>query len=620
MDHRRALTPKLSTRTGRGKTPYDRPPVTPRNGARSGQPSTPGSILSRVKNLFTPSAWRTPQRQQQQEEDSVMEESGDISVKRFEYPEPAAVEKPSLDKFDEAAQELSSRMSSRSPNSSGNSPNQRLAEFFKKKGDNQLSEMEVEGVMSLINQAKSQNESLIDFNNLQTSTFQSPSENTTQKKNENAHEGSVSLGSIGLHTPVRMKSPASNDSSPVSTPRYSPFYSTNKRPSLPSASSSAKSRKTIHYANIPTPYRPGSRTSTRLSNPLNLSTSQDSLIRDAPTESSVKDKEPETTKEVEATKPISQTASALLSLIGDEEKAEEPKTKEKEKHYNDIPDDMKSFVNPYASPARRSSPQKKQRQNLHKESPKPNAIKELEKTMPKGSVPPPPAASIADKYKPARSSGLRKSIVPSPEKEKEETPEKERDRSSSLFKVSPAATTATNTSETNNTTEQKEQTEPPKPTPLAANTLFKLGSEKEKEAKQEENPKPMENAFPKPTPPEPDDKPSSLFSAPTKPATPPKQEQEAKPSLFSTFGGQSSTTISPSKPLASAVANTPPTKPKVTENSPFKFGLSETTSTTSTTSSTTQFTFPSVPASSFSPSPQDLAFLESLKKSTCFQF
>jgi nucleoporin NUP60 len=616
MDHRRALTPKLSTRTGRGKTPYDRPPVTPRNGQRGGQPSTPGSILSRVKNLFTPSAWRTPQRQQE-EEDSVMGESDDINVKRFEYPEPAVVEKPSLDRFDEAAQELSSRMSSRSPNSSGNSPNQRLAEFFKKKGDNQLSEMEVEGVMSLINQAKSQNESLLDFNNLQTPTFQSPADNSMQRKNENSHEGRVSLGSIGLHTPVRMKSPASNDSSPVSTPKYSPFYSTNKRPSLPSASNSAKTRKTIHYANIPTPYRPGSRTSTRLSNPLNLSTSQDALIRDEPAEKSTKEREPETTKQVEDKKPMSQTASALLSLIGDDEKEEETKTKEKEKekekHYNDIPDDMKSFVNPYASPARRSSPHKKQRQNVRKESPKPNAIKELEKTMPKDyALPPPPAASIADKYKPARSSGLRKSIVPSPEKEKLETPEKKRDRSSSLFKVSPATTAS-------NTTESKERNEPPKPTPVAAQTLFKLGSEKEKETekeevKEQEAPKPKESPFPKPTPPQLDEKPGSLFSANVKPATPSKQDQETKPSLFSAFGGQSSTTISPSKPLASAVSNTPPTKPNVTETSPFKFGLSE------TTPSTTQFTFPSVPTSTFSPSPQDLASLESLKKSTFFQF
>lgn len=540
-----------------------------------------------------------------------MSESSDMSIKRFEYPEPATVEKPNLDRFDEAAQELSNRMSSRSPTSSNNSPNQRLADFFKKKGDTQLSEMEVEGVMSLINQAKSQDESLIDLNNLQSPTFQSPAENAAPKKNESAHEGSVSLSSIGLRTPVRM-SPASNDSSPVSTPRYSPFYSTTKRPSFPSASKSAKSRKTIHYANIPTPYRPGSRTSTKLSNPLNLSTSQDSLVRDAPTEQSTKEKEPAANKEVEEKKPMSQTASALLSLIGDDEKEDESKAKdkekekEKEKHYNDIPDDMKSFVNPYASPARRSSPHKKQRQNLHRESPKPSAIKELEKTMPKDSAAPPPSTSIVDKYKPARSSGLRKSIVPSPEKE---TPEKKRDRSSSLFKVSPATKTTTTA---NTTTEPKEaENEQPRPTATAAQNLFKLGSEKETDAKQQAFT--TEQApVPKPTPPQPDEKPGSLFSANSKPATATRKEQETKPSLFSAFGGQSSTTISPSKPLAAAVSNSTTTKPEATQSSPFKFGLSE------PTPSTTQFTFPSIPASTFSPSPEDLASLDSLKQVAFF--
>lgn len=603
MDHRRALTPKLSSK--RAKTPYDRP-VTPSNRTTKSTQSnnntavrTPGSIFSRVKNLFTPRAWRASlhQHKPNDDEDTEMAGSGlpekSPSVEPFQYPEPESLgdkSLPNLDRFNEISTRIGSRYSSGSPNSTASSPNQRLAEFFKKKGEGQLSEMEIEGVMALINQAKEQNESVIDLNNLSAQTFASPG--SKYKEYQQDEEEDLSVTAIrpaeqhhnnSVSTPIfnrnSSKSPAI--ASPATTPRYSPFYSSStKRQSLPSASSSSssKARKTIHYANIPTPYRPGSRTGTKLHNPLNFDTSQDALISSTQKTEEKGDSSSNDTEQGLATakKPMSQTASTLLSLIGDEDVEEEGQeqkkavTKKDDRHYNDIPDDLKSFVNPYASPARRqqsSSPKKQQRKTgtpSRKESPKPNAVKELEKTMPKqqqqehqqqSSTPVASSNTTFDKYKPSRSSGLRKSIVASPEKE-EQNPKPE---SSSLFKAS------TPTDEKKDTTES---------TAIAT-----------------------------------------------------------KPPLFSSFSNQAITNISPSKPLASAVTNTPSeSKPTPTTytSTPFKFGVTSTEPLTPEKKSTPQehtsgpfeFLFPRITNNTpgtFAPSEKDLAALEKLKSSV-FKF
>ncbi|CAN6657817.1 hypothetical protein TRVA0_030S00694 [Trichomonascus vanleenenianus] len=426
------------------KTPYERRSnVTPLNRAKK-TASTPaiGGLFSRVKSFFTPRLWRSTDETVMEEdsEDETMIASPDHV---FNFP-PPSVARPNYDRFSELSDQLrSSPGSPMSPNvfhtPQAHSPNERLSEFFRQKGDAPLSEMETEGVLSLIRQAAEQNESLVEIE---------PSSLTPRRQLRASEPSSVI-------TPMRasMKSTAST---PMT--QYSPFYT----PGSHKADDDEK-RESGHHANtsfgsIPTPYRAHNRSLSRRSSYIQspqpgIEPPSFDFESDAQNEA----KEEEAAVEQQPKKSLSQTASALLSLIGEPESAEkgratggrEEKAK-KRSGYNDLPPDMEQAINPYV---RRSAKKTKTKSKKSESpvSPTPNGskaakdtsrsapIKDLERTMPadiRSQVQSTPTLA-AEKYKPARSSSLRQTVVASPDT----TPEKmELPKVSTFTFTSPHAT------------------------------------------------------------------------------------------------------------------------------------------------------------------------------------
>ena len=209
-----------------------------------------------MKNLLTPRFWSRSGRnsnthsEKQEHIETANFHNRDRSIEElgvFNYPSPA-VPRPNLDKFNE----ISNRMHgtpmqslSGSSDDDGLSPNQRLAEFFRRKGSESLSEIETEGVLSLIRQAAARNESLIDLETLKATSIQQPAVQ---------NEPIAPSLSRRAYTPLRTSTRSSTDV--PQTPRYSPFYSNSK--TLSSISKPQALRRQTSFVSIPTPYRPGS--------------------------------------------------------------------------------------------------------------------------------------------------------------------------------------------------------------------------------------------------------------------------------------------------------------------------------------------------------------------------
>lgn len=128
------------------------------------------------------------------------------------------------------------------------SPNEALLEFFRNKGDEELSNMEVVGVLSLIGQAVSRNESLVDFSTI----HQRDSPNATYDMPSSILGGASTVtpnvsGIAAVQTPSRHSSPAGATRSwssrrrglasgpKISRSRPSSPYSAPARPSAPSS-------------------------------------------------------------------------------------------------------------------------------------------------------------------------------------------------------------------------------------------------------------------------------------------------------------------------------------------------------------------------------------------------
>ena len=299
------------------------------------------------------------------------------------------------------------------------SPNQLLAEFFQKKGSEPLSDIEAAGVMSILTRGKNANileapstgstvhsihtPSLKRFDQYpSTANMFTPRSANKRLKRSSDH---------GVNTP---KGSPAHSTSPSSSPIYSPLFGSKKK-KRPSQSPSFIPRKMSHFSSIPTPYRPTSSSNVYQSvTNKDITSDQESTILDDPSE-----KEQDIPFSPE--KPLSQTASTLLSLIDDqpEELAEIPAL-EKEK--------PKSFVNPYASTASRSTPRKNNPAKLVRKSPTTpsSVVQSLERTMPSNGISSPSQSkesnasqkrtipAYLDKYKPTRSSTLRQSLIPSP--------------------------------------------------------------------------------------------------------------------------------------------------------------------------------------------------------------
>lgn len=293
------------------------------------------------------------------------------------------------------------------------SPYQVLSDFFKQKKAEPLSEVEAAGVISLINNCISTPESQGQAEGLATPT----------PRGKSIHTPSPGFGTYSISPQTSAKRQRTihltNSEKPITTPKRS------------REDSEFKPHKIKRLSSIPTPYRP------------QVYLTQNDTIEKDDKDTELPPVEPKVNNSVataKETSKISNTASTMLSLID---------TDEDEKPAQEEP--TKRFVNPYSSQASRSTPKSyKTNTKLQLTPSTPRSsngiIKNLERSMPKSrssspaGTPSKPSAltensSLLSKsssggspalqrkpnqqyqksYKPTRSSGLRKSLIVSPE-------------------------------------------------------------------------------------------------------------------------------------------------------------------------------------------------------------
>lgn len=429
-----------------------------------------------MKSIFTPWSSRKPQETKSLEDEDS--EKSDNSEKTtpirttlyppvrdlndpniFTFPAP---EIPRLDEIPESnkpkattAQEVFEEIPKPENPEELGSPYRMLAEFFRKKGPEPLTEIETAGVMTILSQFQQQNDG-----SPSSSSIKSPMNQITSIHTPSLNRFESYPNTSNMFTPKnskRMKllpqasstttTPQRNSTTQTptlgSSPRYTPMYSGSKKRF--SESSAFKPRKIANLASIPTPYRP-----TTDSQIFKVRDIEDEDVND---EDHVKEPESEPSNETEPrpdNSPLSQTASTMLSLIEPVEESSEIDSNqytESSPNYNrnsKTPLQKKPFVNPYASTASRSTPRSSRAGRTGATPSSDNGIiKSLERTMPgspssttqinnsaqsvagnneasvSSSLGSPalqrkPVTSQFDKYRPAKSSSLRQSLVSSP--------------------------------------------------------------------------------------------------------------------------------------------------------------------------------------------------------------
>jgi nucleoporin NUP60 len=288
---------------------------------------TPGSIFSKVKQMFSP--WYST--------------DSDASIQSLpETPLKSESETPL-----NSQRHLDALHSSHSDND--DDTNAKLAKFFRQKGSEPLNEIEMEGVRSLL----------------------SRSSKGTPVKVEQSPDDSIVLKNF------------KETDSTLSTPSFKPTYNESKV----ERSGTPKKRIVYDYSGFPSPYR-----TSRLKSSLKI-------------KQEVTEQKKEEHIKVEEPKKLSNTASALLSFIENNEPKQETKQEEKKEL---------DFSNPYA----------REKKAVIK---RPSPLEQLEKSL----------NSIENKYKPVKSSSLRESVsmddsmevdnesIPDDKKEEENKKEKE---------------------------------------------------------------------------------------------------------------------------------------------------------------------------------------------------
>lgn len=262
---------------------------------------TGDGFLSKVKQFFKNSSWSLSS--QSTDTDEKSSNKGDL--KPFTYPVPDNVFRTPLKKS--------------SKNEVEQTPNKILSEFFNSKGDKPITEIEYEGVLSLLSKTASVSSTPIKHeDSKKLSTFPNKNENITLEPNT----------SKIITTPYQQKAlrKGPKDSSAIfSTPEYRPVYhsvnnSFNSKNSVPSV------KRVYQFSGLPSPYR------TRIKAPSSVPRSKKSKVDMSST--SLLSSQP-TPK-----KPSSQTANKLLSML-DENNSSENMNREESK--------IKNFSNPYAN-------------------------------------------------------------------------------------------------------------------------------------------------------------------------------------------------------------------------------------------------------------------------------
>lgn len=264
--------------------------------------------------------------------------------------------------------------------------NAKLAEFFREKGDEPLSEVEYEGVLSLMKKSKS--------------VISTP---RSKRKNSINEE-------LNPKTRMLRSSKSSTSGTPFKTPSFKPKYeesSTLANTSMRSLTSSTSSRRRVFdYSQLPSPYR---------TTVYKYSATVRDKINDE-NESSRIEKPP-------IAKKLSNTASALVSLLDDVEV-------EKSITRGNV---SSSLANPYSSQLSQIRKYKK----LHGEPRTPKtpsqssdttpvksrALEELENSKNETKNADTASMHTFEKYKPSKSSSLRVavSLEESPKKKEETT-------------------------------------------------------------------------------------------------------------------------------------------------------------------------------------------------------
>ena len=293
------------------------------------------------------------------------------------------------------------------------SSNARLASFFAHKGDAPLSAMEMEGVLSLMKQARAEDAA--------ESTNAGPdltANDAPEHGNDHDHPAESSVLTNRRRALLRNTSSSSMQLPPRFTPRYESSNASNRSVSFAGSavSTTSTARRVFDYTSLPAPYK--------------ASVFRYHSAATAPTTKTVHKKAPK-----QAAKRVSNTASALLSLLSESQKnsksaaslanpyagrvprvsravetaVEEPKTEEKDGEKEDEEEKDEKEEEPKAEEAQ---PQEVK----PKDTTKADAPIFLPKRQTKPETTENPAASATtaqpfDQYKPVRSSSLRSAVT-----------------------------------------------------------------------------------------------------------------------------------------------------------------------------------------------------------------
>ncbi|ODV76667.1 uncharacterized protein CANTADRAFT_27702 [Suhomyces tanzawaensis NRRL Y-17324] len=277
-------------------------------------PYPTSGLFSKVKRLFSPrTIWKAPSKDNElaSKEPNPSTARSNSHVEAFQYPAP---------KFNPILRSASTS-SFKMPGSfdTNSSPNKVLSNFFQQKGDEPLTQVEYEGIVSLINKSKSE------------------IGNETQSNDQDANNTFFKDTSIRdklflydtPYTQKILKKDSNTSGATYSTPDYKPIYHT-----VNETSASIPSVKRVYqFSGLPSPYRTRIRAPS-LSKKTNSNASKNGLIIE---------NNNNTTTNTSTTqyRPRSEAANTLLSILdGDllETTTEDLNNK-----------DIKRFSNPYSS-------------------------------------------------------------------------------------------------------------------------------------------------------------------------------------------------------------------------------------------------------------------------------
>lgn len=316
MDNRRVFR-SYKDKVKDSATPYSRP----NNG-----------LFSKMKLFLTgASLWSNHETTSYNEQtaDNTMRmvteksEKGESNVKPFSFPEPdTTIFKTPL----------------KSTSNQLKAPNQVLSSFFQEKGDRPLTDVEYEGVVSLLSKSKSAsntpNNSVVyrgDNASRQSESIADSTDLGNKDADTSAFKSSASNLFATPYSQRTLKNTSSNDHV-LSTPEYKPVYHTinenfNSK-NVPSV------KRVYQFSGLPSPYR------TRIRAP-SLSAKPKIPAKKSPTIST----SPSAQKV--ASKPMSNAANSLLNILDGNTHSEDVEMKDVSTNKSDI---IEQFSNPYHRP------------------------------------------------------------------------------------------------------------------------------------------------------------------------------------------------------------------------------------------------------------------------------